>query len=436
MIKAIAENKRILFFLGSWIVAGALSSVFGYLLSLFMFIGFKRNNWTNLLVLGLWFILIISDNGKGLNFTKSTKPIIMALTFVFVWIDKKSFSFKSTWYKYLIPFFVIAGIMWLRNPNQVQSLQKTISIMLLFLTIPSLVVNAYLNNGKEFLFQLIWFGWILLLICIVGYLINPGYFSYAHRFCGIFRNPNGLGVFIALYFFLFHTIKDILPMLFTKRDVFLVYLICTTAIILCGSRGALLAVIIFLAFNQFYKISPYLGFLIMVLTISLANYALSQLPIIITGLGLEDFFRLETLEDGSGRLVAWEFAIERIKESPFLGRGIGYTDYVFHENYIELNLLGHQGNAHNSYLTYWLDTGIFGLASLLIGLLIVFIKSSFNSRVALPICYAFLFMINVESWLIASLNPFTIILVMILTLLYHKKDILLNEEKKAALALS
>ena len=276
---------------------------------------------------------------------------------------------------------------------------------------------------------------MLIAISIIGYFIVPSGFTFAQRFCGIFRNPNGLGVFVVLYFFLYSVVKDIFPQLFSKKDEYIIFGTCLLAIILCGSRGALFALGIFLIFRQFYKISPYVGFFIMVLSISLANYVLNQLPIIITNLGLEEFFRLETLEDGSGRLVAWEFALERIKESPFLGKGIGFTDYIFQQNRIELNLLGHQGNAHNSYLTYWLDTGLFGLVFLLLGLLIVFVKSSFHSRVALPICYAFLFMINVESWLIASLNPFTIILVMILTLLWHKKDILQYEANKAPVAI-
>ena len=429
MIDAFKVNKDVLLYFGIWLTIGMAIKPVGAILTVLFILGFKRKNWTHLILLGLWFTLIISDNASGINFTKSIKPLIVVLCFMFVWFDKKNLKGQSNWYKYLIPFFVIVAFLWLRNPNPIESLQKSVSLILLFTTVPSLLLSAYENKGKSFLHSLIWFGWMLLSITLILSFVMPSSVIYYGRYSGVFRNPNGLGVFVTLFFFLFRVVNDLFPDLFKRKDRWLITGVCFLSIILCGSRGALLAVIIFLTFNQFYKISPYLGFLIMVLAISLANYTLSQLPVIITGLGLQEYFRLESLENGSGRLVAWEFAIERIKESPYLGRGIGYTDYIFHKNYIELNLLGHQGNAHNSYLTYWLDTGIFGLVSLLIGLLIVFIKSSFNSRVALPICYAFLFMINVESWLIASLNPFTIILVMILTLLYHKKDILLNEEK-------
>lgn len=436
MINAIKANYNIILYFSLWIVAGMISKELGYMLCLVTFLGFKRKDWSTLLVIGLWFTLILSDNYKGLNFTSVIKPVIMVLAFIFVWFDKSNFPFKSNLHKYFFPFFVIIGCLWVRSPEPMQSLQKTISLIFLFLTVPSLVMNSYVKDGKQFFYTLIWFVWFMLSVTFIGQFINPDYFTFSGRYCGIFRNPNGLGVFVTLFYFLFRVVKDVFPELFSVKDTWLVTIVCLLSIIMCGSRGALLAIIIFLVFNQFYKISPYLGFFIMVLAITLSNYALSQLPVIINGLGLQEYFRLESLEDGSGRFVAWEFAFNQIKLSPYIGKGIGFTDYVFQENRIELNLLGHQGNAHNSYLTYWIDTGIFGLASLLIGLLIVFIKGSFQSRLALPICYAFLFMINVESWLIASLNPFTIILVMILTLLWHKKDILLNEEKKAALALS
>jgi O-antigen ligase len=436
MINAFRTNKDVLLYFGVWLIIGMLIKPIGAALTVLFILGFKRQNWIHLILLGLWFTLIISDNASGINFTKDIKPVIVVLCFMFVWLDKENLKAKSNWHKFLIPFFIIVGFSWLRNPNPTESLQKSVSLILLFTTVPSLLLSAYDYKGKTFLHSLIWFGWTLLSITLVLSVVKPGTVIYFGRYSGVFRNPNGLGVFVTLFFFLYRVVNDIFPELFKRKDRWLITGVCFLSIIMCGSRGALLAVIIFLTFNQFYKISPYLGFFIMVLAISLANYTLSQLPVIITGLGLQEYFRLETLEDGSGRVVAWEFAIEQIRLSPYIGKGIGFTDYVFQENRIELNLLGHQGNAHNSYLTYWIDTGIFGLASLLIGLLIVFIKGSFQSRLALPICYAFLFMINVESWLIASLNPFTIILVMILTLLYHKKDILLNEEKKAALALS
>ena len=268
MFKAIQIHKEIIIYFGIWIIAGKLADVAGYLVAMLMFLSFKRRDWRDLLVIALWFTLILSDNGKGLNFTKNIKPIIMALSFLFVWFDKTHFKFKSDWYKYLIPFFCLASFLWLRNPNPVDSLQKTISLILLFITVPSLLMNAYTQSRQDFLFRLIWFAWMLIAISIIGYFIVPSGFTFAQRFCGIFRNPNGLGVFVVLYFFLYSVVKDIFPQLFSKKDEYIIFGTCLLAIILCGSRGALFALGIFLIFRQFYKISPYVGFFIMVLSIS------------------------------------------------------------------------------------------------------------------------------------------------------------------------
>lgn len=74
--------------------------------------------------------------------------------------------------------------------------------------------------------------------------------------------------------------------------------------------------------------------------------------------------------------------------------------------------------AHNSYLTFWLDTGLVGLISFMIGLMFTFIKAAQKSTLAIPILYSILFSNYYESWLTASLNPFTIQLLFILTIIY------------------
>lgn len=435
MIEAIKSNRDIAIYMAILFFVGVVAKPLAYVVSVVYFISLKQRNWQGLLIISLWFILIMSDSAKGYNYAKTIKPAILLLTTFFVWFDKNSFSFKSNWTQFLIPFFIIISLFWMRHPEPIKSFEKTVSLILLFTTVPSLLMNAYLNEGKKMLYNLIWFGWFLLALTFVLSFLSPGHFYFAGRYSSLFRNPNGLGVFTVLFYFLFRTVKDVFPDMFKKWDVWFVTGVVLVSIIYCGSRGALLAFIIFTAFNQFYKLSPIIGFIITILVLTLTSYIFEQLPFIVMSLGLEAYFRLETLEDGSGRVVAWNFILEHIRESPYLGHGIGYTDYLFQINREELNLLGHQGNAHNSYLTYWLDAGVFGLISLIGGLLFVAIKSSFSSRVALPIFYAVLFMLYVESWLIASLNPFTIILVMILTLLWHKKEILEHEEKEAAVAL-
>jgi O-antigen ligase len=80
-------------------------------------------------------------------------------------------------------------------------------------------------------------------------------------------------------------------------------------------------------------------------------------------------------------------------------------------------MLGHQGNAHNSYITFWLDTGIFGVLAYVVGIISAAVKGLRRSVFGMPVLYAVLFSSFFESWLTASLNPFTIQLLLIITIL-------------------
>jgi O-antigen ligase len=145
--------------------------------------------------------------------------------------------------------------------------------------------------------------------------------------------------------------------------------------------------------------------------------------------GIGEYFRAQTLEKAGGRTVAFEFAWKEIKLSPIFGRGFGYTEYIFHREDIEkmLNDLNHQGNTHNSYMTIIMDTGFVGFVTFLLGWLYNFGIAIKKSAFAFPVLVIALISTNIESWLAASLNPFTIVLIIILTLLTEYK--FLNSNK-------
>ena len=164
--------------------------------------------------------------------------------------------------------------------------------------------------------------------------------------------------------------------------------------------------------------SPVLGFIIFILTIFVYQIVSENLIDIIVSLGLGDELRVDTLESGSGRIIAWKFAWQHIQDSFYFGNGFSYTEYLFRQNYEYLSKLGHQGAAHNAYLTIWLDTGLMGLIAFFIGLIITFYKASKYSKLAIPILYSILFSNYYESWITASLNPFTIQLLFTLTIIF------------------
>jgi O-antigen ligase len=143
---------------------------------------------------------------------------------------------------------------------------------------------------------------------------------------------------------------------------------------------------------------------------------------------------LDTLQSGSGRLIAWNFGWGYITESPIIGSGWGYTEDLYRRFYDFLSIQGHQGNAHNSYITFWLDTGLFGLLFYIIGLLRSFIICAKNTRSAIPLMYAVGFHAFFESWLTGSLNPFTIQLLLLMTLMAYPPGIEIPMDSAAEIA--
>jgi O-antigen ligase len=186
-------------------------------------------------------------------------------------------------------------------------------------------------------------------------------------------------------------------------------------------------------FSAFYRISPILGSVAAIAFMSSYNYLNDHLVGAIDALGMNDYMRVNTLQQGSGRFVAWDFCWKHIQESYWFGRGFEYTEYLFNipANVYYLQTLGHQGNAHNSFITLWLDTGLVGLSTFVLALASCFFSAIKKTRLALPLMYASLFSSFFESWLTASLNPFTIML--FITLAIITSNVIIPSKAPAAL---
>jgi hypothetical protein len=94
-------------------------------------------------------------------------------------------------------------------------------------------------------------------------------------------------------------------------------------------------------------------------TIIVFQLILANLTDILSALGLAKALRADTLESGSGRLVAWAFAWKHINSSfqNFLyGGAFGFDEMLFAWNAKMLISLGHVGGVHNSFLALWLNT--------------------------------------------------------------------------------
>ncbi len=371
------------------------------------------------ILIGFIFILVLSDSLEdSMAFAKSFKNIYILLLFFFFIISLRSQDTVATTYRFFIPYFIFGLICLMYSPIFFTSFQKLLSYILLFITVPNYVVRSYQIQGEEFFRNLAYF---LLAIIVAGFLIrfvNPEIaYSHGGRLRGLFGNPNGLGIFMILFFIFFTIINSKYPDLFSRLEKIIFILIMFYVLYKTGSRTALLAVVLFYLFNQVFKYSMFFGFVLFFAVLISIEFLIIYFPKLIVILGMSETLRVETLEQGSGRLLAWEFAWQNIQDSFFIGKGIAYDEYLMRSNREMLSMAGHEGGVHNTYLIMWLNTGLLGLLAFLRGFFIVFMKASKNNSFAFPAMFAIMLSINFEPWLAASLNPFTILFLIIVTLL-------------------
>lgn len=100
---------------------------------------------------------------------------------------------------------------------------------------------------------------------------------------------------------------------------------------------------------------------------------------------------------------------------PLVRGGFSYDEFIYYANRHALSALGHQGGVHNTFLALWLNTGIIGLVLWLIGFFRNIFKAIPVTYVALPFLYTVLFSAFFEAWLMGSLNPYHITMLLILT---------------------
>lgn len=424
------NNFQMLGLLIIWLIAGAFTGPGVFLIipaSLFLL--FSANRFQEIFI-GFIFILILSDSLEiQMSFAKSFKNIYILMLFFFLIISMQKQERSVKLYQYFVPFFIFALLGLLYSPIFSTSFQKLLSYFLLFIAVPNYVIRSYDEHGTNFLRNLVYF---LFSIVIIGFLLrfynSEIAFSHGGRLRGMFGNPNGLGIFMILFFILFTIINSKYPELFSRTEKIILFLIMFYVLFKTGSRTALLAVVLFYGLNQIFKYSSFLGFVAFFLILVSMEVIIIYLPKIIISLGLSDSLRLETLEEGSGRLIAWEFAWKNIQESFFIGKGMGYDEHLMRKNYEMLSKAGHEGGVHNTYLIIWLNTGLLGLIAFLRSLILIFIKGSRNNTYAFPAMFAIMLSINFEPWLAASLNPYTILFLIILTLL--TEDIFNNETEE------
>ncbi|TAL63117.1 MAG: O-antigen ligase family protein [Bacteroidetes bacterium] len=419
MAEYFKNNYQFLILCFLWVVTGMVGgTIAASVIILASVILLKRKELYQEIFLGLLVILILSDSRyKPLAFVADVKVIYIPLLSVFLFFDREKFTVFDKLVYLFTPFLLIALFLIPFSDNWLISMQKFVSYALLMFIASNYLIKIYQEKGSIFFKNIIYLFTLVLLLGLILKYVNPDIATLKGRYRGIFGNPNGLGLFCTLFFLLYYVVHEYFPDLFSRVEKTVVYFVIILSVFFSGSRSTITSIFIFLIFTRLYKLSPFLGFIILCLITIGYELVFINLTTMITSVGLDEYFRIQSLETGSGRNIAWSFAWEQIQHNFFLGKGFAYDELLFDKHYDELAIRGHQGNVHNSYLTIWINTGIMGLIFFMRGFFLAFLKGAKNSRLAFPVMFAVLFSANFESWLAASLNPFTVQLWIILTLL-------------------
>jgi len=435
IVKYIRQNFDLYFIILSWAFAGAVAPgmvAAGWAALSFLLI-LRTGDRTKILLAFLTMLVLSDSRAAMFSFAATSKVLVVVILFIHVLLSGDTYKTKDNQiFKNFLPFIIFAILATLWSVNTVAAFQKSLSYSLILFVVPVLFVRAVEDNRKfgiDFVYHLI----LIFATGLLLYFVAFDFVSIAGRFSGILGNPNGMGIFILVTlpfsYLLWMAYKGEQNM---NRQMVMLMVVLGASLLLCGSRTALFGIVIFVVFNRlryFTNFVSLIGFIVLVLGY---EYFMQQLPQIILALGLGEFMRIETLLEGSGRNIAWDFAWKKIDDVFFVGGGYGYSEYIFGKHYQELSRMGHQGNAHNSYYTLWLDTGLIGLILYLFGLLRTVLLCVKASPYTLPIIYAIVFSISYESWLAASLNPFTSFFVMSLAMLLQMETIIENQKKYKA----
>ena len=421
MINTINNSIQLSITLILWAILGIIDPNIGMLfISISIFVFISKEFYTEIFI-GFLFILVFSDNlEEGLfGFAKTYKPLYALLLMLVLFTKRKENKVDFLIFKKFIPFLIIAAFaLFFASNNLVDGIQKTISYTFLLLTVPYFIVINFERRGAHFFKTLIYFIITILVIGILLRYVNYDLvISHGNRLRGIFGNPNGLGIFLILTFIIIFIVNKYFPNLLSKREKIIFYLIILYSILQSGSRTALISVFLFYLLYRIQSLPIILRITLFIGIILFSQFLFANIADVVASIGMEEYFRINTLEEGSGRFIAWKFAWENIQKNIVFGRGFGFDEFLMRSNYENLTKLGHQGGVHNTYLILWLNTGLIGLLAFLRGFFLVFIKAAKNSTMALPAMVAVMFSINFEPWLAASLNPFTILFLVIITIM-------------------
>ena len=399
-------NYRNIFFPAVIIlIAGTLGGFLASTAILVLILMFSKKNVLELLLVLLIFTFFLGDSLIG--------PFVFAQNFRFAMVLVCSLYllkynlFKNNNANYIIPFTIVAFcITILFSPVGISAVLRSLGFWLVGLLIFKIVNLLFMKNSKR-TSELLAFTVIIYLAINIILMFLPSEFTYlVGRFRGLAGNPNGLALILMFSYALLSLLEKRKEITF-KKGFFLTFKVAVFFMIFyTGSRTALLSLIAFELLLWYRKYSVLTFVMISVLFFFFTFFIDTDF---LNNSQNISFLRYDSLINASGRTEVWPVAWEEVKNAPFFGNGFLYDKY-FIKDYVSTNIgenaPRHWAGVWNSYLSLLLNVGFIGLIAYAYFFIQFFRKSHYKN---LAIAFVTLCLLSAvtESWMAASMNPFT-----------------------------
>ena len=369
---------------------------------------FSRDTVLESLLVLLIVTFLLGDNFKGtFAFMQNFRFVMVLVSFLYL---LKYHVISNNLANYILPFTMVAFcVTMLFSPLGIAAVLRSLGFWLVGLVIFKLANLLYLNNSQRTAEIL-----ILTLVCyfavnIILVFLPLESTSLRGRFKGLAGNPNGLALIAMFSYGLLWLLKEREETAF-KKSFFLAFrIVLLLIVLLTGSRTALLSIITFELILRLIHNKVLLFRLMTIVIFFLLFFDVIVNSSFFEAYSFFDFLRFDTLSTASGRTEVWQVAWEEVKNAPFFGNGLLYDQY-FIDDYVARNIgenvARHWGAVWSSYLSLLLDVGFMGCIAYGYFWIEVFRKSH-DKNIAIAFTAMCLLSGITESWMAASMNPFT-----------------------------
>jgi len=212
-----------------------------------------------------------------------------------------------------------------------------------------------------------------------------GSVAQLRRMTGVLVSPNSIGVVVGLFLpILLGMRRSAASSLRWTHDLALG--IAVVSLVLSQSRGGALAaavgVIAYVLLDRTLDRTKAVvaGFAVVLAGAAFLTMVPEARPGVLADLEQRFASRQPNSEGGSGRVAAWDLAVEVWRERPVAGWGFGSADAVFGPRSVEIEQVFQGNNPHNSYFNTLLELGLGGVIILVAAVAVPLVRAVTRRR--------------------------------------------------------